>query len=277
MKKILMSLAVAITMLFAAGGQAKASYLDGVLTCNQTGPGVTYVLFSRMPVSCSFAGVGTPQTYSGTMGILLGVDLEYAQKRAMAYWVIGGASASPALIGNYVGVKGSATLLAGPAVQAGLAGVGNGIELVPVGLGVQEVGLGATAGLAYLQLTNAGPMPAAMAQTFVVYFNFNKSDLTADGQKVIEQRRRLLQEDRRAQGRGRRLHRHLRHGGLQHGPVASPRRHRARRVDQGRRTGRQDQHRLVRQDQPRRADARWRERAAQPARHDRHPVNRRFA
>lgn len=187
MKKILMSLAVAITMLFAAGGQAKADgYIDGILTCNQTGPGVTYVLFSSMPVSCSFAGVGTPQTYNGTMGILLGVDLEYAQKRAMAYWVIGGASTSPALIGNYVGAKGSATLLAGPAIQAGLAGVGNGIELVPVGLGVQEVGLGATAGLAYLQLTSAGPAPAAMAQTFVVYFNFNKSDLTADGQKVID-------------------------------------------------------------------------------------------
>ncbi len=188
MKKILMSLAVAISMLFAVGGQAKADgYLDGVLTCNQTGPGVTYILFSSMPVSCSYAGVGPAQMYSGTMGILLGADLEYAQKRAMAYWVIGGASASPALIGNYVGAKGSATLLAGPAAQLGLAGAGNGIYLVPVGLGVQEVGLGASLGLSYLHLTNAGPMPAAaMAQTFVVYFNFNKSDLTADGQKVVD-------------------------------------------------------------------------------------------
>jgi len=189
MKKILMSLAVAITMMFAAGGPAKADgAIFGVLTCNQTGPGVTYVLFSSMPVTCTYGGVGPAQTYSGTSGILLGADLEYAQKRAMTYWVLGGASASPSLIGNYVGVEGSATLLAGPAAQLGLAGVGNGIELVPMGLGVQEVGLGATLGLAYLHLTNAGPMPAAaaMAQTFVVYFNFNKSDLTADGQKVID-------------------------------------------------------------------------------------------
>ncbi len=186
MKKLLMSLAVAVAMLFAVGGQAKADgYLDGVLTCNQTGPGVTYVLFSSEPVTCHYAGVGTPQTYTGTMGVLLGVDLEFAQKRSMAYWVWGGASTSPALIGNYVGVRGSATLLAGPAVQAGLAGAGNGFELVPVGLGVQEVGIGATAGLAYLHLTNAGPMPM-MAQTFVVYFNFNKSDLTGDGQKVVD-------------------------------------------------------------------------------------------
>jgi len=186
MKKILMSLAVAIAMLFAVGGQAKADgYIDGVLTCNQTGPGVTYVLFSSMPVSCAYAGVGPAQTYSGTMGVLLGVDLEYAQKRAMAYWVIGGASASPALTGNYVGVRGSATFLAGPAVQAGLAGAGNGFYLVPMGLGVQEVGIGGTLGIAYLQLGAASPA-AAMAQTFVVYFNFNKSDLTADGQKVVD-------------------------------------------------------------------------------------------
>ncbi len=186
MKKILMSLVAAIAMLFAVGGQAKADgYIDGVLTCNQTGPGVTYILFSSMPVSCSYAGVGPSQTYSGTMGVLLGVDLEYAEKRSMAYWVIGGGSTSPYLTGNYVGVRGSATFLAGPAVQAGLAGAGNGFELVPLGLGVQEVGLGGTLGLAYLQLTNAGPMPM-MAQTFVVYFNFDKSNLTSDGQKVVD-------------------------------------------------------------------------------------------
>jgi outer membrane protein OmpA-like peptidoglycan-associated protein len=186
MKKLLMSLAVAISMLFAVGGQAKADgWIDGVLTCNQTGPGVTYVLFSSMPVTCTYGGAGPSQTYSGTMGILLGVDLEYAQQRAMAYWVIGGNGSSPALIGNYVGIKGSVTLLAGPALQAGLAGVGNGFELVPMGVGVQQVGFGGAGGLAYLQLTSAGPMPM-MAQTFVVYFNFNKSDLTADGQKVVD-------------------------------------------------------------------------------------------
>jgi outer membrane protein OmpA-like peptidoglycan-associated protein len=185
MKKILMSLVVAITMMFAAGGQANAGAILGTLTCLQTGPGITYIIFSKVPVSCTYEGIGpSPQVYSGVSGILLGLDLEYAQKTAMAYFVVGGAGTSPSLTGNYVGVKASATLLAGFAVQAGLAGIGNGFELVPLGLGVQQVGIGGTGGLAYLQL-GAGSMPA-MAQTFVVYFNFNKSDLTADGQKVVD-------------------------------------------------------------------------------------------
>ncbi len=185
MKKILMSLVVAITMVFAAGGQAKADGILGVLTCVSTDQGMTYILFSRIPVTCTYGGTGpSPVVYSGYTGILLGVDLEFAQKKAMTYFVVGGGSPPAPLTGNYVGVKASATLLAGLAVQAGLAGVGNGFYLVPMGLGVQEVGIGGTGGLAYLQLGPGSPM--AMAQTFVVYFEFNKSDLTAAGKTVVD-------------------------------------------------------------------------------------------
>ncbi len=187
MKKLLMSLAVAIAMLFAVGGQAKADgYLDGVLTCNQTGPGVTYVLFSSEPVTCHLCRRRHSRRPTPAPWASCSASTSNLPRRGP--WLTGCGAAParhPTLIGNYVGVRGSATLLAGPAVQAGLAGAGNGFELVPVGLGVQEVGIGGTIGLAYLQLTNAGPMPM-MAQTFVVYFNFNKSDLTGDGQKVVD-------------------------------------------------------------------------------------------
>jgi outer membrane protein OmpA-like peptidoglycan-associated protein len=65
-------------------------------------------------------------------------------------------------------------------------GFGNGIELVPLGLGGQ-LGAGFTGGIGYLQLAGgAMPMPMpAKVQTFIVYFEFNKSDLTAAGGTVV--------------------------------------------------------------------------------------------
>jgi len=186
MKKVLMSLVVAITMLFAVGGSAKADGVDilGTLTCIKTGPGVTYVLFSKFPVSCTYRGVDpSPQTYTGISGILLGLDLEWETQGAMVYAVFGGAGTDPWLAGDYAGLKASATLGVGPQAQAGLVGIGNGFELVPLGIDGQ-IGLGVTGGIGYLSL--GAPKMGAMAQTFVVYFEFNKSDLTAAGKTVVD-------------------------------------------------------------------------------------------
>jgi len=189
MKKVLLSLVVAITMLFAAGEQAKADGDDilGVLTCVKSGPGVTYVLFSKFPVNCTYNGVDpSPQSYTGISGILLGLDLEWEPQGAMVYLVLGGASTQPDLAGDYAGVKASVTIGAGPQAQAGLLGFGNGIELVPLGLGGQ-LGAGFTGGIGYLQLAGGPPPPPmpAKVQTFIVYFEFNKSDLTAAGGTVV--------------------------------------------------------------------------------------------
>jgi hypothetical protein len=190
MKKVLMSLVVAITMLFAAGEQAKADgdVILGALTCIKSGPGVTYVLFSKFPVTCTYNGVDpSPQTYTGISGILLGLDLEWEPQGAMVYLVLGGANTAPDLAGDYAGIKASMTIGAGPQAQAGLMGFGNGIELVPLGLGGQ-LGAGVTGGIGYLQLAG-GAMPMAMPakgpQVFIVYFEFNKSDLTAAGNTVV--------------------------------------------------------------------------------------------
>lgn len=203
MKKLITTIA-AVLVAFATvsfGGQARANgtAILGLLTCTKTGPGSTYVIYSRIPVACSYQGVGGPQDYTGVSGILLGLDLEIEKEAAMVYAVIGHTSVNPGgLAGTYAGVKASATLGVGPAVQAGLAGAGNGFELVPLGLGGQ-MGIGVTAGVAYLQMAAAAPpaapapeaaaspapAPAPAPQTFTVYFGFNKSTLTPAARRII--------------------------------------------------------------------------------------------
>ncbi|HUK61007.1 MAG TPA: DUF992 domain-containing protein [Stellaceae bacterium] len=193
--------------LLAASGEARAdgSVILGFLTCSKTGPGNTYVVFSRIPVSCEYDGVGGPQSYSGTAGILFGLDLEYENQAGMIYAVIGGTGVSPGgLAGSYGGAKASVTLGLGPAVQGGLAGVGSGFELVPLGLGGQ-VGVGFTGGISYLQIAYvtpvASPAPPMMApspapapapaaavppgQTLIVFFDFDKATLTPAGRGVV--------------------------------------------------------------------------------------------
>lgn len=202
MKKLITTICAALVAfgIMAAGGVARAdgTAILGLLTCTKTGLGDTYVVFSRIPVACSYQGVGGPQDYTGVSGILLGVDLEIEREAAMVYSVIGGTGVNPGgLAGTYVGAKASATVGVGPAVQGGLAGAGNGFWLVPLGLGGQ-VGIGATGGIAYLQIEAAAPppppappppaaVPPPAPHQFTVYFEHDKSNLTADGRKIVDE------------------------------------------------------------------------------------------
>lgn len=200
-------LAASITVaigIFALGSEARADSgtILGTLACTKTGPGNTYLVFSRIPVDCTYSGIGGPQSYTGTAGILLGVDLELEYQAVMIYTVVGGSSVNPGgLAGSYGGVKASATLGVGGALQAGLAGFGNGIELVPLGVGGQ-IGFGATGGIGYLQITYVAPTAAAApppvppaaapaaapapARTFIVYFDFDRATLTPEGRRVVD-------------------------------------------------------------------------------------------
>ena len=202
MKKLITTICAALVAfgILTAGGVARAdgTAILGLLTCTKTGRGDTFVVFSRIPVACSYQGVGGPQDYTGISGILLGVDLEIERQAAMVYSVIGGTGVNPGgLAGTYVGVKASATVGVGPAAQGGIAGAGNGFWLVPLGLGGQ-VGIGATGGLAYLQLQPAAPPPVPAPppppaaapqapQEFTVYFEHDKANLTADGRRVVDE------------------------------------------------------------------------------------------
>jgi hypothetical protein len=157
MKKWIASTVVALAALFAFGQEARADggVVLGVLTCSKTGTGTTYVVHSSNPVACEYNGVGGPSKYTGTSGILFGIDLEIEHMEGMGYLVIGGTMTNKdSLAGYYVGAKASVTFGLGLAAQAGLAGIGNDIVLVPVGLGGQ-IGIGATAGISYANLKGA--------------------------------------------------------------------------------------------------------------------------
>ncbi len=201
------TLAAVVIAVFAFAGAARAdgSPILGFLTCTKTGPGNTYVVFSKNPVACTYNGVGGPQDYTGISGILLGLDLEYENWATMIYAVIGGTDVVPGgLAGAYGGAKASVTVGVGPTVQGGLFGAGNGFELVPLGLGGQ-IGAGVTGGIGYLQISfvtpaaapapmaaPAAPPPPPMAapapapQVFIVYFAFDRSTLTPEGRKVVD-------------------------------------------------------------------------------------------
>jgi len=131
------------------------NFVLGMLTCAKSGDGTTYLLFSRSPVECRYDGIGGTRKYAGTTGILFGADLQIEPMAGMGYLVLGASWNDKAgLEGSYVGAKASATLGVGPAVQGGIGGAGNGITLVPFGLGGQT-GIGFTAGLSYLDIQAA--------------------------------------------------------------------------------------------------------------------------
>jgi hypothetical protein len=155
MKKLIASIFVVFAFLSATVSESKAdgTAILGFLVCQKSGSGMTYLLFSTHPVTCTYEGVAGPQTYTGTSGIGLGVDLEFDQNAAMAYLVMGGSTtAKNNLEGVYIGVKASATVGVGLAVQGGLAGAGNNITLVPAGLGGQFAGFGAAGGISYVSI-----------------------------------------------------------------------------------------------------------------------------
>jgi hypothetical protein len=155
MKKFIASVFAVFAFLSASVSETKAdgTAVLGFLVCQKTGSGMTYLFFSSHPVTCTYEGVAGPQTVTGTSGIGFGVDLEFDQNAAMAYLVMGGSTtAKNNLEGLYVGVKASATVGVGLAVQGGLVGAGNNITLVPVGLGGQFAGFGAAGGISYVSV-----------------------------------------------------------------------------------------------------------------------------
>ena len=137
-----------------AHAEEKDGTILGVLMC-QKDPGtsgVTFVLFSQHSVTCDYEGIGMSRTYEGTSGILFGVDLEYQMEDGMTYVVMGAGESIDNLVGKYVGAKASVRAGGGVSAQAGLVGAGNGIMLVPMGIG-GGVGAGFSAGVSFLELT----------------------------------------------------------------------------------------------------------------------------
>jgi hypothetical protein len=154
MRKLFAAAAAAALSLAASAAQAE-SFVLGLLVCqnDEKNPGATYVVFSQRPVTCTYNGAGGSHAYQGTAG-MIGVDLEFQVHDVMAYLVVGGAATPGSVEGGYIGAKASFKVGAGLSAQAGLAGAGNGFALVPAGIG-GGIGIGAAAGIAYLNLSKA--------------------------------------------------------------------------------------------------------------------------
>lgn len=154
MNKGFAAAAVALSLAAPASGAEQATL--GFLMCDKDAgaTGATFIVYSEYPVRCTYEGLGGPHTYAGTSGIMFGLDLEYKLEDGMVYLVLGADGSPQGLEGTYVGAKGAVRVGGGVSVQAGLGGGGNGVFLVPAGIG-GGAGLGASAGLAYLKLTRA--------------------------------------------------------------------------------------------------------------------------
>jgi outer membrane protein OmpA-like peptidoglycan-associated protein len=190
--------AILSTACGAVAAEAGPSAMFGALECEKTGTGTTFVVHSRIPVSCVYRGLNGEHSYVGTTGILIGADLEIEEKMMFSYLVVGGADVSHGgLAGKYVGAKASATAGVGVAAQAGLVGVGpHSFTLVPLGLGVQ-VGIGASAGIGYLDIEAVpakvvavpplpAPPPVAMiTDRSMAFFDFDRSVLTPEGSRIV--------------------------------------------------------------------------------------------
>lgn len=156
-KKILLSAAIPALLAVAAPTDAKAdgNFNLGSVVCTKAKEnGMSFLLFSYENVDCVYHGVGGPQKYTGVQGILVGIDIGGTYTDVMTYQVLGGSWSAPALSGAYTGVQATVEVGVGPTVQAGLIGVGNGVTLVPFGIG-GGIGLEVSAGVSYLTLTAA--------------------------------------------------------------------------------------------------------------------------
>lgn len=155
MKKLFFAAIAALAVFFSQTSESRAEgpVVLGGLTCIKSGNGMTYLLFSTHPVTCTYNGVGGSQTYVGTSGIALGIDLDFDREAAMGYLVLGGTwTDKDSLAGIYAGGKAQATVGIGLAAQGGIGGAGNNVTLVPFGIGGQAMGFGAAAGISYLNL-----------------------------------------------------------------------------------------------------------------------------
>ena len=156
-KKMLLSAVVPVLLAAGVPTDAKASggFNLGSIVCKKADNenGQSYFFFSYQEVDCVYYGVGGTQKYDGVQGILFGVDIGTHYSDVMTYEVVGGSwdSKNP-LEGAYAGVQASAIIGIGPTVQGGLFGAGNGVSLLPLGLG-GAFGVGVSGGLSYLTLT----------------------------------------------------------------------------------------------------------------------------
>ena len=135
----------------AAPALAQGGVKVGNLTCN-VASGWGFVFGSSRNLNCTFAGLGPPEFYTGTIS-KFGVDIGYTAGGVMVWTVIAptGQLGPGSLAGNYAGGTASATVGVGVGANALIGGNGNSITLQPLSLEGNQ-GLNVAAGIGAMTL-----------------------------------------------------------------------------------------------------------------------------
>lgn len=198
MQHLMAGLAISTAIVGAATAQAQTGGVKiGVLTCH-VAPGWGYVLGSSKRVHCAFrpqAG-GGDDAYVGRIS-KFGLDLGYTDGGQIVWDVVAPTTdVGPGdLQGMYAGATASATVVAGAGAHALVGGFDRSFALQPVSVegnsgfdvaaGVGEMTLHAEAPPVERHAMRAEPQAAREPKTFVVFFDFNRSNLTREADAVV--------------------------------------------------------------------------------------------
>jgi hypothetical protein len=154
-RKIYYGAALALSTLFLpaanSDAQAHARLEVGVLRCHVAG-GSGYIFGSTKDLRCVFHRRGRDERYVGAIS-KFGLDIGVTSRSAIAWAVLAPTVDVPpgALVGEYGGVTGEATVGVGLGANALIGGSSTSFVLQPLSVQAQE-GLNVAAGVAALQL-----------------------------------------------------------------------------------------------------------------------------
>ena len=188
------ALAVAVAM-SAGGANADPSGVKvGTLTCN-VASGWGFVFGSSRDLHCTFVpNKPSVEHYTGTIS-KFGVDIGYTDGGVLVWAVFAPSSdiGAGALDGDYVGATANATVGVGVGASVLIGGGDKSIALQPLSV-EGNTGLNVAGGIGAISLHAEAPPPAPPpppppppppVKTFIVFFDFNKSDLSDKALEVI--------------------------------------------------------------------------------------------
>ncbi len=132
--------------------RTQASHLEvGILNCEVSG-GIGFIVGSTKNLTCKFNRPGRDERYYGTIE-RFGLDIGVSTKAVMSWAVLANTNDIPpgALVGNFAGVSGEATVGVGLGAKALVGGSNKSIVLQPVSVQAQ-LGLNLALGVTELKL-----------------------------------------------------------------------------------------------------------------------------
>jgi len=151
--------ALAIAGLTVTGAPALADAQVGMLSC-RSAAGANYVVVSNQTFSCTFTpSTGGPvQHYSASIN-RVGAQIGVTNEAMLGWAVFAGSSrvGQGALVGNYGGVSGGATVGVGGNANVLVGGYQNAFTLQPLSL-EGETGLNVVATITGMEIQSAGPV-----------------------------------------------------------------------------------------------------------------------